>query len=122
MGKLLADYYVDLQRKISQFGKIAVSRILGTTSETNGGTKAIRSLEEARILFRAELTAISKILIDKKIVTVDEYTEACCLEMEEQIKVYLETYKDFVKGVEPRSIMYDIAGMRARCNAEGWPP
>lgn len=122
MSQVLREAYNELTAKLGQFARIASSRILGTRLSSNGGHIAVRSLEDARLLYRCELNAITRILVDKKIVTENELVQRMCEEMQHRLDQAREEFKDCVSEVTPKSISFDIQGLKARADKEGWPP
>jgi hypothetical protein len=48
---------------------------LGTKPDTDPETQAVRDLQEARLLMRAEVTALTGLLLQKGVFTEDEFTE-----------------------------------------------
>lgn len=53
---------------------------LGTQPADHGPTRAVRDAAEARLLMRAELTALASVLLTKGLMTQDEYQEAIARE------------------------------------------
>jgi len=53
---------------------------LGTRPDTDGPTRAFRDLHEARLLQRAELSAMSRLLQEKGVYTLDEWLSAVATE------------------------------------------
>lgn len=53
---------------------------LGTQSTSHGPTRALRDATEARLLMRAELTALTSVLLTKGLMTEDEIREAVARE------------------------------------------
>lgn len=110
-----------LCQRLTQYARLACGRILGTTSSSNGGYKAIRSLDEARLLHRCELSALTTLLIEHGVFTNDEFREAFAHELEDTLT--------FLKGewpevdAEPHAlIIRDIKAHQQRSRLEGWPP
>lgn len=61
---------------------------LGTRPDTDPETQAIRDTQEARLLLRAEVTALTALLLDKGVITQEEFTEQLAAEAIELDKAY----------------------------------
>lgn len=69
---------------------------LGTRSTDDGQTKAMRDLYEKVLLMRAELNGVTRILVDKGVVTQVELTEI----FGEEYAFYAEQLAGFFDGME----------------------
>lgn len=68
---------------------------LGTRSSEDGESKAVRNHRELSIFQRAELSALTGLLIEKGVFTAREFTEAMILEAQLLDAEYAETYPGF---------------------------
>lgn len=65
-----------LLEKLTKWRTVFASWQLGTRAETDGELKAVKDHRELTILLRAELTAITGLLIEKGIFTAEEHAAA----------------------------------------------
>lgn len=73
------------QRQANRLGKwrvVLTGWVLGTRSDTDPRAAGMRDLQEARLLMRAELSAVANVLIKKGVVTAEEWTAALADECE----------------------------------------
>lgn len=68
---------------------------LGTRASTDGESRAVRDHREVTMLMRAELSALTKLLLDKGICTQVELTEAFADEYEHLDRAYSERFPGF---------------------------
>lgn len=93
---------------------------LGTRASTDPECQAVRDHREITILLRAEMTALTDVLIRKGVITADELSAA--LEREA-----IQLNKDYERqwpGVTatPSGLSYDLAKIRAAGWMKGWKP
>ncbi len=62
--------------KLAKWRAVLAGWQLGTRPIDDGETKAVRDHREATLLLRAEVTALTALLIDKGIFTADEFSAA----------------------------------------------
>lgn len=110
----------DLAMMLRQFGRLQIGRLVGTVSNQDGRYKAWIDLLERGYFMRAEINARTKILIDKKLLTVEELTR----HMEEEYEHLAgELAKDWPEAkVTPTGITMDADAMARRSKEERWPP
>jgi hypothetical protein len=65
---------------------------LGTRGEQDGEVRALRHHRETTILLRAEMTALTGLLIEKGVFTAREFTEAMILEAQMLARDYEQSY------------------------------
>jgi hypothetical protein len=68
---------------------------LGTRPNSDGESKAVRDHREVTMLMRAELSALTKVLLDKGVCTQVEITEAFTEEYEHLDRAYREKFPGF---------------------------
>lgn len=68
---------------------------LGTRPDTDGPTRALRDATDARLIARAELSAMSQLLIEKGLCTADEFTEAVAREADFLAEMLAKQYPGF---------------------------
>ena len=93
---------------------------LGTRSDRDAECKAVKDHREVSILLRAEVSALTGLLVRKGLVTEAEWVESLQKEAE-------QLDADFAKrfpGIESteHGIAYDIEKVRAAGTMDGWPP
>lgn len=90
---------------------------LGTRPKGDPECEAVRDLQEARLLIRVEVTAITALLVEKGVITVDELNDAVAREA-----IMLDTdLAAMWPGVhaEDHGLVYD---QRAKDTMKGWRP
>lgn len=111
----------DLGMKLRQFGRLQVGRLLGTVANTDGRYKAWVDLLERCYFMRAEINALTKILLDKGLVTDDELEKR----FEEEYRHYISALSSDWPEVEVTStgiVIHDVEAFGRRAKAEAWPP
>jgi hypothetical protein len=78
----LAQRYQNAMNKITKWRAVFAGQQLGTRSKDDPECQAIRDHREVTILLRVEVTAITKLLIDKGICTLEELQQATIDEAE----------------------------------------
>jgi hypothetical protein len=107
--------------RLRQYGRFAIGRLTGSTTSTNGAYRQLMAMEEGRLIQRVELTALTRILLDKGIVTTPE-VQAAFLEESRHLEAQLA--KDFpeVKPLEDGTgFSLDAPLFAKRCAEEKWP-
>lgn len=90
---------------------------LGTRPKGDPECDAVRDHREATLLLRAEVSALTQILLNKKVFTLDEYDEVLKQEAE-NFMVVLETSFPGVKATDEGLEM----DARVLKTMEGWKP
>jgi hypothetical protein len=111
----------DLGMKLRQVGRMQISRILGSVPTTSGAYKALIDLIERSYFMRAELNAITALLLKKGLVTEAELAK----QFEEEFRHYFTQIAQAwpeaefdAKGITIK----DAAALAERSKREGWPP
>jgi Glutamate synthase domain 2 len=113
----LAQRYYSTLNRLTKWRNVFAGWQLGTRSKDDPECQAVKNHREVTILLRVETTAISKILIDKGICTLEEYQQASIDEAELLSKDYEKKFpgmKAFDDGIQ-----YDI---RAAETMKDWRP
>lgn len=108
-------------RRARQVGRLTVGRIFGTTPNTDGRYLAIMDLEERAIFCRAEVNAITAILMKKGLFTKDEFDEQLVDELNYLAKLYADKFPE-VEFTEIGITVKDVKAFQARSKRERWPP
>jgi hypothetical protein len=66
----------DILNKLAKWRNVFAAWQLGTRSNTDGECKAVKDHRELTILIRAELSALTSLLIKKGIITTDQFQAA----------------------------------------------
>lgn len=117
----LSEEIFDLSSKLRQYARLASNRLLGTRLSQDGGYKVVVSLEEARLFHRAELNAVSRLLIDKGIFTTDELQTQTKEEMVYLLKGLERDWPE-IEAHADSYIVKDTKAYYERSKREGWPP
>lgn len=68
---------------------------LGTQLDSHGPTRAVRNEVDARLILRAEVSALSALLVEKGVFTVDELNEAVAREADFLAEALAKRYDGF---------------------------
>jgi hypothetical protein len=93
---------------------------LGTRAQSDGESKAVRDHREVTMLMRAELSALTKVLLDKGVCTQVEITEAFTEEYEHLDRAYRQGFPGFEATESGVTITPEIASETMR--DLGFPP
>jgi len=110
-----------LGMKLRQVGRVHIGRILGSVPNTSGAYKSLIDLLERCYFMRAEINALSKILLDKRIVTNEEFRRY----IDDEMRHYFgEVAKDWpeIEFREDGFTIKDAKAFAERSAREGWPP
>lgn len=91
---------------------------LGTRAKGDPEGDAVRDHREVTILLRAEVTALTKLCIDKKIFTVEEFNKG----LDEEADMLNADYQRRFPGVRATDYGLDINVALARDTMKGWKP
>jgi hypothetical protein len=107
--------------KIRQVGRIQLGRVLGTVSNTKGSYKAWIDLLERSYFMRAEINALTALLIKKGAFTEAEWMKQW---EEEASSFFKEVSKDWpeVEFTDYGYTIVDPVALAERSKREGWPP
>ena len=123
MSTLFGDLYNNLGNRLRQYARLAVSRVLGTCSNELGAYKSLVAGEEGRLLMRAEITALTQLIIDRKLASLEEVQKAITDEMAELLKVLAMDWPEVeVPASGVGFTIKDLPAFAARAKREGWPP
>jgi hypothetical protein len=109
--------------RLRQFGRIAIGRITGTTTAKNGRYKSLLELDECRHFQRVELNALTRVLLDKGVITTPEL-QAILLEEAKTYETSLaKLWPEIEVADDGRSYaIKDIPALARRAREEEWPP
>lgn len=93
---------------------------LGTRSDTDPECKAVKDHREVTILLRAEVNALTGLLIKKGVFTAEEFTEQMIGEAEHLSAEYSRRFPGMT--ATEHGISYDVAKLREHGTMEGWRP
>jgi hypothetical protein len=114
------------QRSAAAFNRLAKWRAwfagwhLGTQPSSHGPTRAFRNLYESTLIMRAELSAMSQILISKGVYTLDEWREAAAGEADRLSELLTDKFPGVRATDDGLSMAPHIAAATMR--REGFPP
>lgn len=93
---------------------------LGTRSDTDQECRAVKDHREVTILLRAELSALTGLLIAKGVFTGEEFSQAVYDEAEQLSADYAKRFRGFTATDHGMAI--DVAEIQRHRTMEGWPP
>jgi hypothetical protein len=105
--------------RLTKWRSVFAAWQLGTRSDTDQECKAVKDHREVTILLRAEVTALTGLLIRKGAMTAEEFTEALGEEADRLSADYAKRFP----GMEAtdHGISYDLERVRQHKTMEGWP-
>jgi hypothetical protein len=117
--RIAADARAELE-KLAKWRSVFAGWQLGTRLDSDPESQAVRDHREVTILLRAELSALTGLLIDKGVFTAAEFTQR----VGEEARLLSEDYSRRFPGMEAteHGIAYDLETIRRRGTMEGWPP
>lgn len=105
--------------KLAKWRMVFTGWQLGTRAKGDPESDAIRDHREATILLRAEVSALTKILLDKKICTVEDFQRTLIVEMEELDNAYERRFP----GIRTTDMSVDYYDLKlASQTMRGWLP
>lgn len=117
----LAKKLADTAYALRQVGRIQYGRIFGSAPPSSGRYKAMMDVFEKLYFLRAEVNALTKLLIDKGVFTEVEYSEQALKEYAFLLAKEQERWPE-VEFRPGELVIKDTAAFQQRCKAEGWPP
>lgn len=112
-----------LAMRLRQFGRLQIGRLLGTVSNEDGRYKAWIDLLERSYFMRAELNAITKVLLDAGIINEGTWQKALDEEFTAFVADLSKQWPEVEVAEDGRSFtIRDLGAWAERCKREGWPP
>lgn len=105
--------------KLAKWRMVFTGWQLGTRLKGDPESDAVRDHREATMLMRAEINALTKILLDKKVCTQEELQQAMIVEME-YLDLQYERRFPGMRTTENGMEYYDLA--KAQQTMKGWRP
>lgn len=93
---------------------------LGTRADNDPECRAVRDHREVTILLRAEVTALTGLLIKKGVFTAEEFTEQMIEEAEYLSASYAKRFPGMT--ATEHGISYDLEKLSEHGTMEGWLP
>lgn len=120
---VLEETYRNLLQRLRQFGRLQEGRIFGSTFDTDGRHKAWMDLFEKVIFARAELNALTKLLIDKGVFTQAEWLSQVTDEAAWLFEQEMKHWPEIEVAEDGKSFaIKDMQAFANRCQRERWPP
>lgn len=107
-------------QKLAKWRSVFAGWQLGTRSDKDVECRAVKDHREATILLRAEVSAMTGLLIEKDVFTAEEFTAALEIEAERLSADYERRFPGIKATTEGMS--YDIEKIRAAGTMDGWLP
>lgn len=107
-------------QKLTKWRSVFAAWQLGTRADTDQECKAVKDHREVTILLRAEVSALTGLLIEKGVFTAVEFTEALANEAEQLSADYEKRFP----GIEATltGITYHLPKIKEHGTMDGWPP
>lgn len=87
--------YLEVRNRVAKWRSVFAGWQLGTRSIDDPEAQAVRDQFDARLGLRTELSAVTRLLIDKKIFTEDEFFKQLTIETEELEKMFEKRFPGF---------------------------
>jgi len=94
--------------------------MLGTRAKEDPEAQAVRDIFEKYLLLRVEVTALTKILLEKRVLTLEELHAALIAEAEELMRMLEERWPG-VRAVDD-GLSYDAEKVKAATWWRNWKP
>lgn len=120
MNPVIEKAYLAALNRLAKWRTVYAGWALGTTTAAHGPTKAAKDAAEAKLIMRVEITAISRLLIEKGIFTQDELMTTVTNECE-HMQDALERKFPGMKATD-RGIDMDIEKSLTTMQDLGFPP
>lgn len=111
-----------LGMRLRQYARYSLGRILGTVPITSGRYKYHIDHQERSLFMRADLNALTGLLVKKGVFTEQEWNEAWTKEAEQYCEDLARQWPEIQVAHNGRSFQLDTVGFDKRCKAEEWPP
>lgn len=112
--------YTALMR-LRQYGRIAIGRIVGSTTAEDGRYKQMLEMEQCRHIYRVELNALTQLLLAKGVCTTVELQAAMLEEAQHLDTSLAKAWPEITVDEDGRSFSMNITMLRERSKREGWP-
>lgn len=104
--------------KLSKWRAVFAGWQLGTRTQADPESQAVRDHREVTILLRAEANALVQLLIAKKVFTLAEWVNQCTIEAEHLDRAYEAKFPGFT--TTPSGLSIDP--QKAQETTKGWRP
>lgn len=106
--------------KLTKWRSVFAGWQLGTRSEKDAESRAVRDHREITMILRVETTAIVGLLIDKGVITLEELQDAITSEAEIMDKSLEGRFRGFKSS--PAGMEMDLAVIQEHGTMDGWRP
>jgi hypothetical protein len=114
----LEERYHAVLNRLAKWRSVFAGWQLGTRADSDPECKAVRDHREATILLRAEVNALTRILLDAKICTLDELSSQIIKEAEFLDQAYRKQFP----GFKATDYGMSIDSVIAQDTMRGWRP
>jgi hypothetical protein len=108
--------------RLRQFARHSLGRILGTVAATDRRYKFFLDLAETKLFLRAEYNALTRLLLEKGVMTEQEFAKVLSEELETAVKDQRVKWPEVKPSATGDSFVLDRDGFVKRCKEEEWPP
>ena len=110
-----------LAMRLRQIGRVQFGRIFGTAPSTSGRYKAMIDLLERCYFMRAEINALTGILLEKGVLTEAELARAFDREFADYLAACAKEWPE-IEFRDDGFTIKNTAAFAERVKREGWPP
>jgi hypothetical protein len=104
--------------RLNHWGMLLTGRIVGTLRSEDPRSKGYRDLFQKFLILRAETTALSNLLIAKRVFTMDEFTRQLTIEVTELDRAYEKSFPGVRSGDDGLIFTSPAAAAEVM---KGWP-
>jgi len=104
--------------KLAKWRSVFAGWQLGTRAKGDPESDAVRDHREVTILLRAEVNALTKLMIDKGVFTVREFDS----QLVDEAKHLDRAYEDKFPGIQATEFGISIDPLKASETMKGWRP
>jgi len=116
----MSDRMLDALNRVCKWRRVFTGKMLGTKPDTDPLAVGMNDLQEARIIQRVEVTALVGLLIQKGLITGDEFNAAVEQEASQLNADYEKRFPGFTAGQD--GITLDPKVAMATMKRENWAP
>lgn len=118
MSDNLSQRYYNALNKLAKWRSVFAGWQLGTRLKGDPECDAVRDHREVTILLRCEVTALTKLLLDKSVCSLEEMQQAVI----DEAQLLDKDYEKRFPGIRSTDIGIDYDIARANETMKGWKP
>lgn len=112
--------YTEAMNRLCKWRNILVGWMLGTKAINAPGVRGYRDLVERQIIFRAEINALTRLLLDRGVFTTEEFQAQMILECEHEERNYQQRFPG-MRADDTGIVLFDVAEAAKTMKRLGFP-